>query len=134
MPDNSINDAIKEKHVLNTVVEYAKTKHFCFLFRNNSGGMKTKNGYVKFGLGAFDAESVAASSDLIGIMPVTITQEMVGENVGVFVAIECKRPNFRKDVRYLKQKRFIDFIKKTFGLAGFATCTEDVDMILTGRK
>ena len=64
------------------------------LFRNNKGVLPDARGVpVRFGL----CNETAAlgkrlrSSDLIGIRPVVITQDMVGSTIGQFVAIEVKK-------------------------------------------
>ena len=55
------------------------------IFKNNVGQAYTKDGQpFRYGL-------VKGSSDLIGITPVTITQDMVGSTLGVFTAIEVKK-------------------------------------------
>lgn len=54
------------------------------LFRNNVGGLKDQQGrFVQFGLHP-------GSADLIGWKSVTVTPDMVGKRVAVFVSIECK--------------------------------------------
>lgn len=54
------------------------------LFRNNVGGLKDQHGrFVQFGLHP-------GSADLIGWKSVTITPDMVGQRVAVFVSLECK--------------------------------------------
>jgi len=40
---------------------------------------------------------VVGIHDRVGCVPVTITPEMVGQRVGAFVSIECKRPGRRKE-------------------------------------
>lgn len=69
------------------------------LFRNNKGVLPNpKTGVpVRFGL-CNDNKKIGAklaSSDLIGIRPVLITQEMVGTTIGQFVAREIKKPQWR---------------------------------------
>lgn len=65
------------------------------IFRNNVGKLQDARGrWVAYGL-------CVGSSDLIGYLPVTITQEHVGRTLAVFVAIEAKtttqlRPEQRK--------------------------------------
>jgi len=54
------------------------------LFRNNVGVLRDERGqHVAYGL-------CPGSADLIGFVPVTITPEMVGRRVAVFLAVECK--------------------------------------------
>lgn len=54
------------------------------LWRNNVGCLETKDGrWVDFGLSV-------GSADLIGIERRLITDEMVGQTVGVFLAVEVK--------------------------------------------
>jgi hypothetical protein len=52
------------------------------------------------------------SSDLIGITPVLITQEMVGYRLGVFTAREIKRPGwvYTGQPREVAQQRFGDIV------------------------
>lgn len=99
------------------------------LMRNNSGSLKDETGRpVRYGLGNVSKEQNdrIKSSDLIGCLPVTITQDMVGHTIGVFVAVECKREGwkFKGDKRETAQKNFIEFILNKGGIAFFA---ESVD-------
>ena len=85
------------------------------LFRNNTGALTDIKGrLVKFGL-------CKGSSDLIGFKTITITPDMVGQNVAVFSAIEVKDKGKATD----DQKKFINIIKKAGGLAGVARDIKD---------
>lgn len=68
------------------------------------------------------------SSDLIGFVPVTVTPEMVGRRVAVFLAIETKDETGRPTP---EQRQWIEFINSHGGLAGVARRDEDVDNILS---
>jgi|SRR5690625_3097998 len=82
------------------------------MFRNNTGAYTTETGhYVRFGVGG------VGGSDLIGITPVKITEDMVGQTLGVFTAIEVKSKNGRAT---LEQRKFIQAVKNNHGLAGVA--------------
>lgn len=62
-------------------------------WRNNSGAYKDDSGrLVRYGLANDSAalNAVLKSSDLIGVEPLQITPEHVGQTVGLFSAIECK--------------------------------------------
>lgn len=62
------------------------------LWRNNSGAMMDQTGrLVRYGLGNESVKATVRSGDLIGIRPVTITPDMVGQTIGQFVSVECKR-------------------------------------------
>jgi hypothetical protein len=59
------------------------------LFRNNTGTLRDQHGRpVQFGL-------CKGSADLIGWKQVTVTPEMVGQQVAVFLSIEVKTPTGR---------------------------------------
>jgi hypothetical protein len=59
------------------------------LFRNNTGTLRDQHGRpVQFGL-------ARGSADLIGYRTITITPEMVGQQVAVFLSIEVKTPTGR---------------------------------------
>ena len=93
------------------------------IFKNAVGLVQQRDGStLRYGL-------CKGSSDLIGIQPVTITADMVGKTVGVFIAIEVK-----KDRHGYKatdgQTQFIDMVKKKGGLAGVVYSPEDALQIL----
>lgn len=101
------------------------------LWRNNCGGFYDENGrFVRYGLGS---EAKLASSDWIGIRPVLITPEMVGQVLGVFTAVEMKSEGWKfkdDDKHLLQQKFFIDTVNSYGGMAGFATNVEDFYRII----
>lgn len=104
----------------------------CWLLRNNSGAMESKDGrQIRFGLGN-DSKRLNdnfKSSDLIGITPVLITKEMVGTTIGVFTAVEVKRSEFKAtkklDDREAAQNNFIQWVRSRGGIAGFASSIEE---------
>lgn len=107
----------KETDIQNRII-LDLAKEGITVFRNNVGTAKKtdpntgKEYWVRFGL-------CEGSSDLIGITPVVITQDMVGKKVGVFTAIEVKvdvNKSYNKH-RMETQQRFIDFINKNGGYA-----------------
>lgn len=106
------------------------------LWRNNVGVLRDENGRpVRYGLcnetAALNKE--IKSSDYIGITPVLITPDMVGQVVGVFTAVETKTSGWHLtpgDDRGLAQQKFHDIVKKSGGFAGFATCVEDFRRIV----
>jgi len=63
------------------------------------------------------------SSDLIGFLQVTITPEMVGQQVAVFAAIEVKTPAGRVS---REQQGFIDFIRQSGGISHVVRSAEDL--------
>jgi len=96
------------------------------LWRNNVGALPDEHGrYVRYGLcndSAVLARNVK-SSDFIGITPVVITPDMVGQTIGVFTAVETKPSNWRQvpsDKRAVAQAAFHDIVKNAGGFAGFA--------------
>lgn len=97
------------------------------LFRNNVGVLVDSRGIpVRFGL-ANDSGVVnkqIKSADLIGIKPVLITQDMVGQTIGQFISRECKWSGWKfnpKDEREIAQQRWIDLINSLGGDAKFTT-------------
>lgn len=90
------------------------------LFRNNTGALKDQRGQlVRYGL-------CKGSSDLIGWKTVTITPDMVGDQVAVFVAIEVKDKGQPTD----DQLRFIEVVRAAGGRAGVARSISDANAIL----
>lgn len=116
---------LKEKAVATQVDKVLET-HGVRVWRNNIGlaryNVKGKTWCVKYGVGG------NGGSDLLGFMPITITPEMVGKRVAVFVAVETKREKGGKKTD--AQQAFIDNIVAFGGLAGFASKWEDAIQII----
>ena len=92
------------------------------LFRNNTGTLKDQNGRpVQFGL-------CKGSADLIGWKRVTVTPDMVGQQVAVFLSIEVKTPTGR--IRP-EQQQWLDAVQAAGGIAGVARSVEDAQRLTT---
>lgn len=114
-----------------TLIRLDAAQHGLEAWRNNTGVLLNQNGVpVRYGL-ANDSASLnktTKSSDLIGIRPITITPEMVGKTIGVFMAVETKRPGWvysPTDPHSFAQNNFHDIVRRAGGLAGFATNVQE---------
>jgi hypothetical protein len=96
------------------------------LWRNNVGAGKLENGsYIRWGL-ANDSKNmnrVVKSADLIGIAPVLITPQHVGQVIGQFASIEVKEGSwkYRGDEHEQAQLRWAELVTSLGGLAQFST-------------
>lgn len=107
-------------------LELAAPRYNMRLFRNNVGAYRDQSGrLIRYGLANNSAQlnKQVKSSDLIGIKQVTITPDMVGKTIGVFVSIEAKAPGwiYHGTEREMAQQRWIDFINNMGGVAYFST-------------
>jgi len=68
------------------------------------------------------------SADLIGWRTVTITPEMVGQQVAVFTSIEVKSERGRLAA---EQQQWLDAVLSAGGIAGVARSVEDALRITT---
>ena len=94
------------------------------LFRNNTGTLKDQHGRpVQFGL-------CKGSADLIGYRTITITPDMVGQQVAVFTSIEVKTPTGR--IRP-EQRAWMEKIQAAGGIAGVARSVDDALRIVTAH-
>jgi hypothetical protein len=96
------------------------------VFRNNTGVAVFPDGSrVAYGL-------CPGSSDLIGWKPVTITDDMVGNRLAVFVAVEVKPPGpIRGEKKRLEaQRNFLQAVSNAGGLAGIAQSENDAENII----
>ena len=92
------------------------------LFRNNTGTLRDQNGRpVQFGL-------CKGSADLIGWKRVTVTEDMVGSTVAVFLSIEVKTATGRLRP---EQQQWLDAVQAAGGIAGVARSVEDALRITT---
>jgi hypothetical protein len=94
------------------------------LFRNNVGRLPDPRSgrWVEFGVGGKGA------GDLLGWRTVTITPDMVGQQVAVFTSIEVKTPTGR--IRP-EQQQWLDAVQAAGGIAGVARSVEDALRITT---
>jgi len=124
------------------------------LFRNNIGetwiGKSqyiTKTDFVKVERGdvvirkarRFHAGLADFSGDAVGFTPVIVTQEMVGQTLAVFTNAEVKKDEKAakaaynsKQKRETGQRKFIEFVVKMGGIAGFVGSEDDLDKLLSG--
>lgn len=107
-----------KEHSTQAKIQLALSEHGTALWRNNVGAYITDAGHrVAYGVGG------PGGSDLIGITPVTITLDMVGQTVGVFTAIEVKAPKGRGPSE--RQRAFIAAVLRLGGYAGVARSEAD---------
>lgn len=97
------------------------------LWRNNVGVLTDRTGRpVAYGLGSEGGRAMPGTSDAIGLHTITITPDMVGRQVAVFVAIEVK------DLGQLTtaQRAFLLAVQRAGGIAGVARSVDDARRIL----
>lgn len=70
-------------------------------------------------------------SDLFGLAEMTITPDMVGQKVGVFVAMEVKTARGRASE---KQARFIQAVNDNGGRAAVVRSTDDALAVVSGKE
>ena len=106
------------------------------MWRNNQGGCIDQTGrLIRFGLGN---ESPALnkrwkSSDLIGLLPVTVRPEHVGQTLGLFLAVETKKPGWhltKGDKRGNAQAAFLQSVRSFGGVGGFCCNVDDFAKLL----
>lgn len=106
------------------------------MWRNQVGACTDATGrLIRYGLANDSAKlnKVVKSSDLIGVVPVLITPAHVGMTLGVFTAVECKAPDWRRipsDERATAQQAFHDIVRGVGGFAGFARSVDDLQSII----
>ena len=91
------------------------------LFRNNCGAFRDQTGRcVQYGL-------APGSPDLVGLQTLTITQDLVGRAVALFVGLECKSAHGRTSE---EQQSFLAMLAERGAVSGVVRSTEDVRRIL----
>lgn len=93
-----------------------------------------------FGLGIWNFKhwsgpfSRKGVSDLLCVKPVMITEDMVGQTLGVFTAIEMKTPGWKapnkgtKAYKHYKEQK--DFIKEVTDSHGYGFFANSVDQVI----
>ncbi len=119
-----MSENILQKHLMLTC-----SKLGVRIFRNNVGQTIYKDKFgkkriVRYGL-------AKGSGDLIGIKPITITPDMVGQTIGQFVSIEVKQPH-KKNNTTTEQKAWRDMVNTQGGLAVIAWDIQQLEDYLNG--
>ena len=94
------------------------------LLRNNVGAYQKGGRWIQYGLGK-------GSSDLIGWTTIEITEEMIGQKIAVFTAVELKT---EKDRASPEQINFVEQVHKAGGLAGIVYNEEEYEQIFERFK
>ena len=108
------------------------------IFRANVGQAWTGEQFVRQGRNMliinarpFTTGLPPGFSDLFGLVPVTITADMVGQKVAVFTALEVKTPKGKPTTQ---QQAFIQAVNDNGGRAGVVRCAEDAVRVVEGAQ
>lgn len=97
------------------------------LLRNNVGALQDRHGnWVTFGVGG------VGWPDTIGYQTVTITPDMVGQRVAIFVGVEAKREDGGRLSK--RQGDVLEELRQAGACAGVARSVEDLQGILRVTK
>lgn len=117
-------DAIRERTIMRRILIALCRIPGVRLFRNNIGLAKYPDGSrVQYGL-------CPGSADLIGWRSVTVTPDMVGRTVAVFVAVETKAARGRVTAG---QNNFISRVREAGGIAGVARSENEAIKLMAGQ-
>jgi len=118
---------LKSEYEVSEAVRVAASVKGWRLWRNNVGAGVLNNGkFVRWGLANSSAMENAhvKSADLIGIRPVVITPNMIGQTIGQFVSIETKKEGWvfnDEQPHEIAQDTWRRLIVSLGGLAIFST-------------
>ena len=128
----------KEKERQNLIFNHVGSLKNARLFRNNVGLayrgtvvnhtpklLTLKNPRpIHFGL-------CQGSSDLIGWVKKTVTPDMVGSEIAVFLAVEVKTGKYQATP---EQENFVSVVKEFGGIAGVCRSVDEVDKLINEGK
>jgi len=111
----------KEQNILQRV-RLKASELGAILWRNNCGAYKSESGhYIKYGVAS------PGGSDLLGMIPMVVTQDMVGKMIAIFTAFEIKKEGGRITP---EQQLFINIVEKNGGIAAIIRSAEDVEGVI----
>lgn len=134
MPSDDISEAAVSQRV-----SLKASKHGIRLFRNNVGACKDDTGrHIRYGLANTSKQmnTKVKSADLIGITPVIIRPEHVGQTFGLFTSIESKRGNWHYTGRDREeaQRTWAEIVRSLGGISFFANDDTVIDEICIIKK
>ena len=107
---------------LQNKIRLALSKLNILNFRNNVGVLKDRDGRpIRYGL-------CNGSSDIIGLRSVEITQDMVGQKIGQFVALEVKTKTGKPTEA---QENFLDQVNRAGGFGMIVRSAGEVEEIFS---
>lgn len=128
-PDPAVQSGESEAAV-QTRVQLEASKAGGRLWRNNVGATQTPEGsFIRYGL-ANQSSAVnkrCKSSDLVGLRPVYVTEHMVGQVFGLFVAREVKRGGW-KYTGTAREKAQMNFLSLVAAMGGDARFTNGEEL------
>ncbi|SDX68625.1 VRR-NUC domain-containing protein [Thiocapsa roseopersicina] len=120
---------MSEKSIQNSVM-LAASQSGMTVWRNNTGqawtgdATRLKDGSILIrNPRPLHAGLCKGSSDLIGIRPVVVTAEMLGQTIAQFAAVEVKTPKGKLSEQ---QAKFLSFVESKGGLALVARSADDI--------
>ena len=116
------SDAISESDVNNDIRAWTKQQPLVVLYRNSRGSVQLENGgRLTYGVGP------NGGSDWLGYQSVLVTEDMLGQTIAVFVAIEAKRPGkYGTDA----QDKFCEEVREAGGKANVVHSVEELAAVL----
>ena len=122
---------MKSEKVVQNEVRLAASKQKIHLWRNNLGCVTDNRGnFIRYGLcnESKQMNEQLKSSDFIGIKEVVITQDMVGQTFGQFIAIETKKEGwkFTGTEREIAQMNYILLVQSLGGWGAFISDAGDL--------
>lgn len=122
------------------LIRLKASKNGCIMWRNSVGALKDDRGaLIRYGL-CNDSKALntnVKSSDLIGITPIEISEKHLGHILGVFTAVEVKKPNWKfreNDKRAVAQMKFGEIVMSRGGIFMFANDENEYEKSITKSR
>ena len=133
IPDDNYTDSgsATSETALQQQIRIVSSQQGKRLWRNNRGAVTTDDGrHIRYGLcnDSVAMNKVIKSHDLIGITPIIIQPEHIGQLVGVFTSLEVKKPSWKyKGTKHeLAQAAWGNLVISMGGIAKFINRIEDL--------
>jgi len=124
----------KREETVQKEIRLAASEDGILLLRQNTGALPDRSGrIVRFGLANESAamNKTYKSGDLIGITPLIIGPQHVGQLVGVFTSVEVKHEGWQwaGNAHETAQSNWANWVRQYGGLSGFAPSVQEARTI-----